>query len=103
MRKKTMAANRKLTPLLTGRTVATLSQFENHLSILFGDGSTLSIKTAGPVADLDFQSRTVLKVRQTGAVLNLDFSDASTAEIRLAEAMSSVMLRDGRGTLEYAD
>jgi hypothetical protein len=98
-----MAANKKLTPILTGRTVASLSQFENLLSILFSDGSTMSIKTAGPVAGLEGAAPTVDKVRQTGALMNLDFVDGTTAEIALAEAMSSVILRDKVGRLEYAD
>jgi hypothetical protein len=98
-----MAANKKLTPILAGRTVASLSQFENLLSIRFADGSTLSIKTAGPAAGLESAARTVAKVRQSGALMNLDFDDGSTAGIALAEAMSSVILRDKDGRLEYAD
>lgn len=97
-----MAANRKLTPLLRGRTVQSVSLEENLIRIAFTDGSILRIKTAGQ-ALVDFSSRRVQKVRQTQALMNLDFEDGSTAEIRLAEAMSSVMLRDGQGVLEYAD
>lgn len=98
-----MAANRKLTPLLSGRTVQSVSLEENLIRIAFTDGSTLRIKTALPAPEIDFSGRRVQKVRQTQALMNLDFEDGSTAEIRLAEAMSSVMLRDGQGVLEYAD
>jgi len=98
-----MAANKKLTPLLAGRTVKAVSQIDALATISFADGSSMMIKTGSPLAGLDFQERRVLKVRQTGALMNLDFEDGSTVEIQMAEAMSCVMLRDGRGTLEYAD
>ena len=98
-----MAANRKLTPILTGRVVRSLTQGENLLNILFTDGSIMKIKTSGSPASLDWQNRKVLKIRQAGTVLNLDFEDESTAEIPLAEATSSVILRDGKGVMEYAD
>ncbi len=98
-----MAANKKLTPLLGGRTVQAVSQIDALATVSFTDGSSLMIKTGSPLSQLDFQERKVLKVRQAGAVMNLDFEDGSTAEIQLAEAMSSVMLRDGQGALEYAD
>jgi len=98
-----MAANKKLTPLLRGRTIQAVSQIDALATISFSDGSALMIKTGSPLGQLDFQDRRVLKVRQTGVRMNLDLDDGSTLEIRLAEAMSSVMLRDGGGTLEYAD
>jgi hypothetical protein len=98
-----MAANKKLTPILTGRTVHSIEQAEGLLVIAFSDGSTMKIKTAGPMENLDFPDHPVRKVRQTGAVMKLDFEDDSSVEIRLAEAMSSVLLRDGQGVLEYAD
>jgi prepilin-type processing-associated H-X9-DG protein len=98
-----MSSNRKLTPILTGRTIQSIEQAENLLNILFADGSSMKIKTSSPAANLDLQNRKVLKVRQAGTVMNLDFDDESTMEIPLAEATSSVMLRDGKGALEYAD
>jgi hypothetical protein len=48
-------------------------------------------------------NRTVKKVRQRGDLMDLDFEDGSFAEIKLAEATSSVMLRDRDNKLEYAD
>ncbi len=98
-----MAANRKLTPLLSGRMVQAVSQIGALATVSFTDGSSLMIKTGSPLEQLDFQNRRVQKVRQKSTVMNLDFEDGSTAEIQLAEAMSSVMLRDGKGVLEYAD
>jgi hypothetical protein len=98
-----MAANKKLTPLLSGRTVQAVSQIGALATVSFSDGSSLMVRTGSPLAQLDFQNRRVLKVRQTGERMNLDFDDGSTVEIVLAEAMSCVLLRDGQGTLEYAD
>jgi hypothetical protein len=98
-----MAANRKLTPLLSGRTIQSVSQEENQIHIAFTDGSTLRIRTGLPAPEIGFSGRRVQKVRQTQALMNLDFEDGSTAEIQMAEVMSSVMLRDGQGVLEYAD
>ncbi len=98
-----MAANKKLTPLLGGRTVQAVSQIGALATVSFADGSSLMIKTGAPLGQLDFQNRRVQKVRQKSTLMNLDFEDGSTAEIQLAEAMSSVMLRDGQGMLEYAD
>ena len=98
-----MASNRKLTPILTGRTIVSIEQAGALLTIAFADGSMMKIMTGGQAENLAFQNRRVLKVRQSGVVMDLDFDDNSTMEILLAEAMSSVMLRDKNGVLEYAD
>ena len=47
--------------------------------------------------------RVVKAIRQTGAALDIDFADGSTVHIKLAEATSSVMVRDNEGKMEYAD
>lgn len=98
-----MAANKKLTPLLAGRTVQAVSQSDDHLSVTFTDGSTLGIKTGGEVPGAALNGRTVKAVRQSGDVMNLDFQDGTSAQVKLAEATSSVMLRDKGNKLEYAD
>ncbi len=98
-----MAANKKLTPLLAGRTVQAASQSDNHLSLTFTDGSTLGIKTGGEVTGAALNGRIVKSVRQSGAVMSLDFQDGTSARIMLAEATSSVMLRDKNNKMEYAD
>jgi len=98
-----LPANRKLTPLLAGRTVRMIEQAEALLNVLFIDGSSMKIKISAPPPSLELRDRRILKVRQAGTVLNLDFEDESTAEIQMAEATSSVMLRDASGALEYAD
>ncbi len=97
-----MARNQKLTPLLAGRTIQSASQSDNVLTVTFTDGSTMKIKTGAPGPAGSLPGHTVKAVRQTGTVMNLDL-DGSTATIRLAEATSSVMLRDAKGVMEYAD
>jgi hypothetical protein len=88
-----MALNRKLTPIIHGRKVESISQRSDVLSITFSDGSTLRVKTGGPVSAEALSGRAVRKVRQRGDIMNLDFAVGSSAEIKLSEATSSVMLR----------
>ena len=98
-----MALNQKLTPLIAGRTIQTADWNDNILSIIFLDGSSLKIKTFTIVSADGLHGHTIQKVRQRGAIINLDFTDDNSAIINLAEATSSVMLRDRAGVLEYAD
>jgi hypothetical protein len=98
-----MALNRKLTPILAGRTIQVVSPSEEAVDITFSDGSVAHVKIAKPVSADPLLNRTVKKVRQRGDLMDLDFEDGSFAEIKLAEATSSVMLRDRDNKLEYAD
>lgn len=98
-----MALNRKLTPILAGRTIQTVSPSEKGVDVTFSDGPVAHVKTAKPVSADELLNHTVKKVRQRDDVMNLDFADGSSAEIKLAEATSSVMLRDRDNKLEYAD
>ena len=96
-----MAANKKLTGIIKGRTIKTASAGDDATTITFSDGSSMKVKT-GAKADA-LNGREVKAVRQQGTTLNLDFTDGSSAQVRLAEATSSVMLRDSKGAMEYAD
>jgi hypothetical protein len=97
-----MAANKKLMPLLKGRRVVFVSHGGGEVTIGFHDKSTAVIKvTEKPTVEM--QEREVKGVRQTSDVMNLDFTDGSTAQIKLAGPTASVMLRDRKKTLEYAD
>lgn len=49
------------------------------------------------------KGRKVKSVRQREAILLLDFHDGSTMQIKLFEATSSVMVRNKKKELEYAD
>ena len=98
-----MALNQKLTPLIAGRTIQTAEWYDNMLIIGFVDGSILKIKTSTVGMVDELYARTILKVRQRGTIMNMDFTDDNSAAINLAEATSSVMLRDQAGVLEYVD
>jgi hypothetical protein len=98
-----MAANKKLTPLLAGRTIKVIQQRNTGLDVVFVDDSVLTIKTAATVGNEQWQNRTIKKVRQKDTLLNLDFVDQATLAIPLTESTSSVLLRDHKGVLEYAD
>ena len=98
-----MAANKKLTGIIKGRTIKTASAGDDATTITFSDGSSMKVKTGAKAQADALNGREVKAVRQQGTTLNLDFTDGSSAQVRLAEATSSVMLRDSKGTMEYAD
>ncbi len=99
-----MAANKKLTGVIRGRTIKTASAGDGVLKITFDDNSAMKIKTGTATAAQEALSGHIMKsVRQQGTTMNLDFTDGSSVPVTLAEATSSVMLRDGQGALEYAD
>ncbi len=98
-----MAANKKLTGVIQGRTIKTVSAGDDALTITFSDGSTMKVKTGAAAKADALSGHTIRSVRQQGSTMTFDFTDGSSAQVTLAEATSSVMLRDGKGTMEYAD
>ena len=98
-----MALNKKLTPILEGRTVHSVLQEENVAWIIFTDHSEMRLKIASPVSHESFNGRCVCRVRQEGTWMSLDFDDDTNLEITLAAPTSSVMLRKNDCSLEYAD
>jgi hypothetical protein len=94
--------NKKLTPIIAGRTIKSAKLTDAALEIEFEDGSILKIKTGAPFTDT-IARRKVKEVRQKATEFDLDFIDGATAKIAMAEETSSVMLRDKAGALEYAD
>lgn len=99
-----MASNQKLTKLIAGRAIAACTQVEGLLTLTLDDGATMRVKTT-PAATAPTLNPAVKikKVRQRGTELDLDLEDGTTFSIHLAEATSSVVLRDHAGKLEYAD
>lgn len=99
------AANHKLTNTIKGRTISGTSDSGGEKTLTFSDGSKMTVKTVPSGANNASTGGTVAKVRQSvePPVLYLDFEGGSTVEIALAEATSSVLLRDKDGNLEYAD
>ncbi len=99
-----MARNQKLTAVIRGRTVAGFRSEGDHYVLTFTDDSRMTIRTAPGWSPGDAPIRgTVRSLRQKETALDLDMEDGSTLSIQLAEATSSVLLRDRDGTLEYAD
>jgi len=94
--------NRKLTPIITGRTVKSAAQADGALRIEFDDGSVMTIKLGAPFKD-SITGKKVKAVRQKATEFDLDFTDGTSAAITLAEETSSVMVRDHKSALEYAD
>jgi hypothetical protein len=99
------ASNRKLTGVIKGRTIGGTGNADGVLTVTFSDGSKMTVKTAPTGSNSASTGGTVQKVRQSvePPVLYLDMENGSTFEVPLAEATSSVFLRDKDGRMEYAD
>ena len=97
-----MASNHKLTALLQGRTIAGTSNQNDVLTLSFTDGSQMTVQTAGSSHSAS-TGGTIKAVRQAGTTLSLDLESGSTLEIQTAEETSSVLVRDAKGVMEYAD
>jgi len=99
-----MAANKKLTGVLAGRTATHFDQAGTTATLYFDDGSVMTVRTQGDVPDgrSGLLGR-VRAVRQQGTTLDLDFETGSTLTLRTAEPTSSVIVRAQDQTLEYAD
>ncbi len=99
-----MAFNELLTNTIGGRTIQEVAPGPGLLQVTFTDGSVMKIKTGGPPPAADaLVGRTVKGVYQADTLMDLTFTDRTTGRIKLAEATSSVILRDKDGNFEYAD
>jgi hypothetical protein len=98
-----MAANRKLSGVIKGRTISGTGNKDGKMLIHFTDGSSMTVKTADTGSNSAVSGGTVKSVTQADTRLTLVFEDDTKQDITLAEATSSVMLRDKDETLEYAD
>lgn len=97
-----MASNHKLTSLIKGRTIKGTSNADNKMAITFHDDSVMTVRTAGNINSAS-TGGTIKGVRQQGTDLSLDFEEGGTLSIPLAEATSSVMVRDKNHAMEYSD
>ncbi len=97
-----MTGNHKLSALLKGRTLTTVSSESTEAVLSFGDGSSMTVQTGGDVTG-GTPGAVVHAVRQADTTLILDFEGGSDMQITTAEATSSVMVRDRSHVLEYAD
>jgi hypothetical protein len=101
-----MAANHKLTGVITGRRVTGVERQGAVIVVHFDDGSAMTVKAGASQptgAAAATPTGTVKGVRQRGTTLDIDYEDGTTLELETAEPTASVMLRGGDGTLQYAD
>jgi hypothetical protein len=97
-----MAANHKLTNVIRGRQVTGIDVSSGNATVHFDDGSTMTVLLGGDPPPSPPTGR-VLGVRQQGRTLDIDYEGGTTLELTTAEATSSVMVRDAKETMEYAD
>lgn len=97
-----MAPNHKLTKVIASRTIAGTANADNALTVTFDDGSKMTVQTKGATNSASTGGK-VKAVRQNDTTLRLEFDDETYLEIPLAEATSSVILRDKDNGFEYAD
>ncbi len=97
-----MTANHKLSALLKGRAVTTVSSQDAETLMTFSDGSAMTVQTNGAVTG-GTPGAVVRAVRQADTTLIVDFEAGASMQITTAEAASSVMVRDRSHVLEYAD
>jgi hypothetical protein len=100
-----MHRNQKLTPIIKGRSIAQVGWDGATAMLHFDNGSAMRVHTpAPPPKDAPpAPLGKVLAVRQSTEAIAFDLASGSTLQIPLADATSCVMLRDAKGTLEYAD
>jgi len=98
-------ANHNLAELLLGRRISGTGQSSSGLIMSFTDGSKLTVKTAPSNTNRAATGASVEKVRQSvdPPSLCLDLDDGTTFGVDLANATSSITLRDKGGVQEYAD
>jgi len=97
-----MTGNHKLSALLKGRTVTTVSFESAETTISFSDGSSMTVQTKENATG-GAAGATIHAVRQADTTLILDFEGGASMQMTTAEATSSVMVRDHFHGLEYAD
>jgi len=97
-----MTLNQKLTRLIAGRTVSGADTDPAQCVVHFDDGSRMIVKIAAPPVSTESRGK-VTRVRQAGTELDVDLDGGATISFTTAEPMASVMVRDAKGGMEYAD
>ena len=98
-----MRANQKLTHLVAGRLISGTSQAADVLTVTLDDGSVLTIKTAASSTNTAATGGKIAKVQQQGTDLVFVLDGGKSLDVKLAEATSSVIMRDKAGGFAYAD
>ena len=94
--------NEKLTRIIRGRSIELVLQEEGLVTIVFDDYSTMRVKVAGGPTMNTLTETKIESVAESGAELTLVGEDNGTATLRLAQAGSSVTVKDETGQIEYA-
>ena len=94
-----MPRNQKLTKVIVGRTIKTVTTEPGSVLVLFDDQSSMRIKTTG-AAPVSPGSK-VKSVHEAKTEFKIDFEDGSSATLCLADPGSSVSVRDKNNALEY--
>jgi hypothetical protein len=94
-----MPRNQKLTKVIAGRTIKTVTTEPRTVLVLFDDQSTMNIKTAGPTT-IPTDGK-VKSVHEAKAEFKIDFEDGSSVTLYLADPGSSVAVRDKNNAVEY--
>jgi hypothetical protein len=94
-----MRRNQKLTKVIAGRKVKAATVEPGGVLVLFDDQSNMKIKTTGPATVSP--SGKVKSVYETNTDFKIEFEDGSSATFCLANAGSSVAVRDKNNAVEY--
>ena len=96
---RVMRRNQKLTKVLVGRTVKSVSVEPGGGLVLFDDQSNMKIKIARP-ATIPPGGK-IKSVREAKADFKIEFEDGSSVTLSLANPGSSVAVRDKNNAVEY--
>jgi hypothetical protein len=94
-----MRRNQKLTKVLVGRTIKTVTTEPGSVVVLFDDQSSMKIKTAGAAAAS--AGSKVKSVHEAKADFKIEFEDGSSVTFSLADPGSSIAVRDKNNAVEY--
>jgi hypothetical protein len=94
-----MRRNQKLTKVLVGRTIKTVTTEPGSVLVLFDDQSNMKVKIAGP-ATIPPGGK-IKSVHEAKADFKIEFEDGSSATLCLANPGSSVAVRDKNNAVEY--
>jgi hypothetical protein len=94
-----MQRNQKLTKVIAGRTIKTITTELGSVLVLFDDQSSMKIKTAGAAAVSPGSK--AKSVHEAEAEFKIEFEDGSSATLSLADPGSSVAVQDKNNVVEY--
>lgn len=106
-----MHSNQKLTHVIAGRSIASITTASGVATIAFGDGSQMTVRCTPGVALPMLPTLpahggnppAVKTVQQDLHTLRLTLQDGHTLDFPIAEPTSTVMVRNRSHAMEYAD